>query len=163
MTVGIVTTVPNKFRLCACLLFQTVITMPTVITLSPTLHTKQVGSPKKPCESPSDHRSPAHSVHGPTQCTPKSKNTKNSTLLYTIKMDPIDAALAALELQDPPNYTRTAKEFNVIRSTLSRRHRQITRAREDATEMKSLLLIQQEKTLLRYINLLTKRGLPPTP
>ncbi|OCK97278.1 uncharacterized protein K441DRAFT_711229 [Cenococcum geophilum 1.58] len=78
-------------------------------------------------------------------------------------MDPIDAALAALELQDPPNYTRTAKEFNIIRSTLSRRYQQITRARENATEIKSLLLILQERTLLRYINLLTKRGLPPTP
>ncbi|OCK98990.1 uncharacterized protein K441DRAFT_653384, partial [Cenococcum geophilum 1.58] len=55
-------------------------------------------------------------------------------------MYPIDAALAALELQDPPNYTRTAKEFNVNRTTLSRRYRQITRARENATEIKSLLL-----------------------
>ena len=78
-------------------------------------------------------------------------------------MDSINVALAALELQDPPNYTQTAKEFNVNRTTLSRRYWQITRAREDATEMKSLLLIQQEKTLLGYINLLTKRGLPPTP
>jgi len=77
-------------------------------------------------------------------------------------MDPIDAALAALELQNPPNYTRTAKEFNVIYFTLSRHYRQITYAREDVTEMKSLLLIQQERTLLRYIDLLTKRGLPPT-
>jgi hypothetical protein len=34
-------------------------------------------------------------------------------------MDPIDAAFAVLELQDPPNYTRTAKEFNVIRSAFS--------------------------------------------
>ena len=67
-------------------------------------------------------------------------------------MDPIDAALAALELQDPPNYTWTAKEFNVNRTTLSRRHRRITRSREGATEMKSLLLIQQERTLLKYIN-----------
>ena len=78
-------------------------------------------------------------------------------------MDPINAALAALELQDPPNYTWTAKEFNVNCITLSWRHRRITHAREDVTEMKSLLLIQQERTLLRYINLLTKRGLPPTP
>jgi len=78
-------------------------------------------------------------------------------------MDSINVALAALELQDPPNYTWTAKEFNVNRTTLSRRHRQITRSREDATEMKSLLSIQQERTLLGYINLLTKRGLPPTP
>jgi len=44
-------------------------------------------------------------MHGPTQCTPKSKNTKISTLLYAIKIDPINAALAALELQDSPNYT----------------------------------------------------------
>ena len=77
-------------------------------------------------------------------------------------MDPINAALAILELQDPPNYTRTAKEFDVNRTTLLWRYRQITRAREDATEMKSLLLIQQEKNLLGYINLLTKRGPPPT-
>jgi hypothetical protein len=77
-------------------------------------------------------------------------------------MDPINAALAALELQDPPNYTWTAKEFNVNRTTLSRRHQRITCAREDVTEIKSLLLIQQERTLLRYINLLTKHDLPPT-
>jgi hypothetical protein len=32
MTVGIIMTVPNKFRLCAVLMFQTVITLPTVIT-----------------------------------------------------------------------------------------------------------------------------------
>ena len=77
-------------------------------------------------------------------------------------MDPINAALAILEPQDPPNYTQTAKEFNINRTTLSWRYRRITRAREDATEMKSLLLIQQERTPLRYINLLTKRVLPPT-
>ena len=111
----------------------------------------------------SQTRVPSHCVHGSTQCTPKSKNAKNSTLSYTVKMDPIDAAFAVLELQDPPNYTRTAKEFDVNRSTLSRRHRQITRAREDATEMKSLLFIQQERTLLGYINLVTKCGLPHTP
>ena len=37
MTVGKVMMVPNKFRLCAVLMFQTVITVITVITLSPTL------------------------------------------------------------------------------------------------------------------------------
>ena len=78
-------------------------------------------------------------------------------------MDPIDAALAALKLQDRPNYTWTAKEFNVNYIMLLRRYWQITRTRENATEMKSLLLIQQEKTLLGYINLLTKYSLPPTP
>ena len=56
-------------------------------------------------------------------------------------MDPINAALAALELQDPPNYTWTAKEFNINRTTLSRRYWRITCSREDITEIKSLLLI----------------------
>ena len=37
MTVGIVMTVPNKFRLYVVLMFQIVITIPTVITLSLTL------------------------------------------------------------------------------------------------------------------------------
>jgi len=37
-------------------------------------------------------------------------------------MDPIDAAFAALKLQDPPNYTWTAKEFNVNYTTLLRRY-----------------------------------------
>jgi hypothetical protein len=45
----------------------------------------------------------------PTPCTVPLNAHQNSTLLYTVKMDPIDAAFAALELQDPPNYTQTAK------------------------------------------------------
>ena len=44
-------------------------------------------------------------------------------------MDPINAALAALKLQDPLNYTWTAKEFNIIYTMLSRRCWQITRTR----------------------------------
>ena len=56
-------------------------------------------------------------------------------------MDPIDAALAVLELQDPPNYTWTAKEFNVNYIMLSRCYRQITYTRQDVMEIKSLLLI----------------------
>ena len=50
-------------------------------------------------------RVPHYCVYGPTQCTPKLKNFKILTLLYTIKIDPINAALAILELQDPSNYT----------------------------------------------------------
>ena len=76
-------------------------------------------------------------------------------------MDLINAALAALELQNPSNYTWTAKEFNINCTTLLRYYWQITRFREDTMEMKSLLLIQQERTLFRYINLFTKYGLPP--
>ena len=40
-------------------------------------------------------------------------------------MDSLEAALEALSLQLKPNYTQTAKEYNVNRSTLSRRHRQV--------------------------------------
>ena len=57
------------------------------------------------CQEPHFKYCIGYCVHGPTQCTAKSKNTKISTLSYTIKIDPINAALAALELQDPPNYT----------------------------------------------------------
>ena len=56
-------------------------------------------------------------------------------------MDPINAALAALELQDRPNYTWTAKEFNINCTMFSWCYRQIIYARENATEIKSLLLI----------------------
>jgi len=80
-------------------------------------------------------------MHSPTQCTPKSKNIKNLTLLYTIKMDPINAAFTALELQNPPNYTWTAKEFNVIYFIFLWHYWQITCAKEDAMEMKSFLSI----------------------
>jgi len=78
-------------------------------------------------------------------------------------MDLIDAAFAVLELQDLFNYTWIAKEFNIICITLSRYYWQIIYAREDAIKMKSLLLIQQERTLFRYINLFIKYGLPSTP
>ena len=39
-----------------------------------------------------------------------------------MNMAPIDEALAALALQDPPNYCQTARAFRVDRNTLSRRH-----------------------------------------
>ena len=37
-------------------------------------------------------------------------------------MDPIEAALESLRLSDTKNITATARQFNVNRSTLSRRH-----------------------------------------
>ena len=46
-------------------------------------------------------------------------------------MDSIEAALAALNLQSKPNYTQTANEYGVDRSTLSRRHRNITGSKAD--------------------------------
>ena len=77
-------------------------------------------------------------------------------------MDPINAALAALSLQSKPNYTQTAKEYGVDRSTLSRRHRNITGSKADGYESQSFLTKQQSSVLVTYINKLTEQGLPPT-
>jgi hypothetical protein len=44
-------------------------------------------------------------------------------------MNSIGAVLEALKLQKSPNHTKTAKEFGVNHTTLSRRHRQITQSK----------------------------------
>ena len=54
-------------------------------------------------------------------------------------MDSIEAALEALKLQKSPNYTKTAKEFDIDRITLSRRHRQITQSKADGNSSKLFL------------------------
>jgi len=78
-------------------------------------------------------------------------------------MAAMDKALEALQSQKFPNYTQTAKDFNVNRTTLSRRHRQITQSRQDYRESKSRLINQQLKCLINYINKLTNQGIPSTP
>jgi len=77
-------------------------------------------------------------------------------------MDSIEAALAALDLQSKPNYTQTAEEYGVDRTTLSRRHRNITGSRADGYDSLSFLTKEQSKVLVNYVNDLTNRGLPPT-
>jgi hypothetical protein len=77
--------------------------------------------------------------------------------------DPIEAALAALALQKSPNYKRTAKEYGVYRSTLSRRHRGLCRSMQEAREFQSLLSTQQQIELVNHINKLSEAGIPPTP
>ena len=77
-------------------------------------------------------------------------------------IDPIDAALAALSLQSKPNYTQTANEYRVDRSTLLRRHCNITRLKADGYNAQSFLTKEQSKTLITFINKLTDRRLPPT-
>ena len=75
----------------------------------------------------------------------------------------IEVALADLALKDSPNYAATAKKnFNVNRSTLSRRHRGITASVKESKQTTSIHSNQQEKELIRYINKLTERGIPPT-
>ena len=77
-------------------------------------------------------------------------------------MASIEAALADLALQDSPNYAKTARKFNINRSTLSRRHRGITGSIKEGRQITSILSNQQEKKLISYINKLTERGIPPT-
>ena len=74
-------------------------------------------------------------------------------------MTSIEAALADLALQDSPNYTATAKKFNINRSTLSRRHRDKTAFVKESKQTTSILSNQQEKELIRYINKLTERDI----
>ena len=79
-------------------------------------------------------------------------------------MDPIDAAIESIELLGPGekiNYTKIALEFGVNRSTLSRRHRSITGSKSDGIQQQKLDQ-QHENELIRYINRLTERKLPPT-
>ncbi len=76
-------------------------------------------------------------------------------------MTSIEAVLADLALQDSSNYTATAKKFNINRSTLSRRHRGKTAFVKESKQTTSILSNQQEKELIRYINKLIERGIPP--
>ena len=77
-------------------------------------------------------------------------------------MDSIEAALADLRLQDKPNVSATADKHKVERSTLSRRWNKVTRSREDGYDSMRFLSTIQSKALIKYINDLTERGLPPT-
>ena len=76
-------------------------------------------------------------------------------------MDSIEAALADLSLQDKPKISATADKHKVDRSTLSRRWNKVTRSREDGYNLMRFLSTIQSKALIKYINDLTKRGLPP--
>jgi uncharacterized protein YoaH (UPF0181 family) len=77
-------------------------------------------------------------------------------------MDAIKLALQDLRLSDKPNISATAKLYNVDRSTLSRRHRNVTNPKPICHEKEQLLSHQQEQDLVEYINKLTEKGLPPT-
>ena len=77
-------------------------------------------------------------------------------------MDQIEAALADLRLQDQPNISATAKCYNVNRSTLSKRFNGVQQSKEEGYELQRLLSNAQSNALIKYINTLTERGLPPT-
>jgi hypothetical protein len=80
-------------------------------------------------------------------------------------MSPIEAALAAIEALEPGEklvYTHIAAEYGVDRRTLARRHQGATVSRDTQAQNLQALHPQQEQELVRYIEGLTRRGLPPT-
>ena len=80
-------------------------------------------------------------------------------------MGSLEAALTAIESLEPGesiNYSKIAREYGVVRSTLARRHQAQTRPREDEGISRRKLSPQQEKELISYIKRLTERGLLPT-
>ena len=69
-----------------------------------------------------------------------------------------DAANEAGELC----YQDIADNYGITRSTLSRQHRGVVASRDDADLANRKLSPQQERELCEYIEVLTKRHLPPT-
>ena len=75
----------------------------------------------------------------------------------------IAAAIADLNSQENPNIRATARAYQVSRTTLTNRWRQITRTRTEASsEYRQALITTQEEMLIYYIDLLTKKGYLPT-
>ncbi|KAF1362007.1 hypothetical protein EJ07DRAFT_41297, partial [Lizonia empirigonia] len=72
------------------------------------------------------------------------------------------AELESLSLNDDFKYSEIAAKYNCDRSTLSRRHRGVTRARATQLPNGRLLNTTQESELVRYIHTLVSRGLPPS-
>ncbi|KAF7572451.1 hypothetical protein PtrM4_099510 [Pyrenophora tritici-repentis] len=80
-------------------------------------------------------------------------------------MSLIEAALAAIESLKPRKklvYTQIAAKYSVDRRTLARRHQGATISRDAQAQNLQALHPQQEKELVRYIERLTRQGLPPS-
>ena len=75
----------------------------------------------------------------------------------------IEAALADLESQEKPNYSATAKKWQLERTTLAKRHKGQTVSKAYAnSESRQRLTNEQEEVLIVHVNKLTNRGIPPT-
>ncbi len=75
----------------------------------------------------------------------------------------LELAVADLAKQTKPNYMETAKKHGVNRSTLQKRFLgQTLSVQAAASKYRQRLTFVQEETLIKHINSLTDRGLPPT-
>jgi hypothetical protein len=80
-------------------------------------------------------------------------------------MSSVEAALAAIGLLESGEkiiYTQIVAKYGVDRRTPARRHQGVTISRDAQAQTQQALHPQQEKELLRYIERLTRQGLPPT-
>ena len=65
------------------------------------------------------------------------------------------------DAEDIP-WTQISKKHGVVRSTLTRRYRRETQSREEQAIAQQKLTPQQEEELVKYIEELTARYIPPT-
>jgi hypothetical protein len=72
------------------------------------------------------------------------------------------AEIAGLGPEEEICYARIAQKHGVVRSTLSRQHRAITQSATTKTINQQKLTPQQEEELVKYIEELTARHIPPT-
>ena len=75
----------------------------------------------------------------------------------------MELALTDLSIQDEPMYRATAKKYSINYTTLMCRFKgeQVSRAIANA-EIRQHLSLEQEETLIKHINKLSDKGLPPT-
>jgi len=80
-------------------------------------------------------------------------------------MASMELALAALRSADPgekPNISLVARTYGVSQSGLYKRFHGITGSKEEHYNTQRILTTSQSKALIKWINQLTERGLPPT-
>jgi hypothetical protein len=87
----------------------------------------------------------------------------SSTAMDSTKNDRIKAAMDQLDSQEAVDYAAAARDHNIDRTTLWRRYNGKTVSRAEAnSKYRQRLNDVQEDTLLRYIDTLTDRHIPPT-
>jgi hypothetical protein len=103
-------------------------------------------------------------THGLTPRTLRLDLVETSTRHNSINIGDIEGALAALErleVREKPNYTQVAVQYGVEQTMLLKRHRGVQGSHIQDIENRQLLNTMQEKELIKYLQDLYARGLPP--